>query len=112
MDDWPTRRLAELKAAAPVKRKNKKDAFVMVPLWWLEQVSRAMKSPRAIVGVWLLHLAWKAKSQTFPVPNEPLGRYGINREAKRRALLELERAGLITVDRHDRKTPVVTLVGL
>ena len=28
MDDWAKKRLAELEAAAPVKRRNRKDAFV------------------------------------------------------------------------------------
>jgi hypothetical protein len=62
--------------------------------------------------VWLLHLAWKVKSPTFPVPNGQLEQHGVSRYAKYRALVRLERAGLITVDRRDRKTLNVTMVEL
>ena len=112
MDDWAKKRLSELEAAAPVKRRNRKDAFVQVPLRWFEAATRATRSPQALVSVWLLHLAWKAKSPTFPVPNGQLGQHGVSRYAKYRALARLERAGLITVDRRVRKTLIVTLVGL
>ena len=113
MDDWAKKRLAELEAAAPVKRRNRKDAFVQVPLWWLEAATRATRSPQAFVSVWLLHLAWKAKSPTFPVPNGQLGQRGVSRYAKYRALARLEKAG------PDHRRPsrsarpsIVTLVGL
>ena len=46
---------------------KRKDAFVKVPLWWIEQATRATKSPQAFVCVWLLHLAWKAGNMTFPL---------------------------------------------
>jgi len=111
MDDWATKRMAELKAAAPV-RKNKKDAFVKVPLWWIAQVTRAAKSPQVFAAIWLLHLSWKAKSTTFTLPNARLATQGVDRQAKRRALATLEKAGLITVERRGRKPPRITLVGL
>jgi hypothetical protein len=92
--------------------KSRKDTFVKVPLWWIEQAARATRSPQAFVCVWLLHLAWSSKSATFPLPNSRLGERGVDRRAKRRALEALEAAGLITVDRRHGKTPVVTLVCL
>ena len=112
LNDWAKKRLSELEAAAPLKRESRKDAFVQVPLCWFEAATRATRSPQAFMVVWLLHLAWKAKSQTFPVPNDQLSRCGVSRYAKYRALAKLERASLITVDRRDRKTLIVTLVGL
>jgi hypothetical protein len=91
---------------------KRKDSFVKVPLWWIEQATRATKSPQAFVCVWLLHQAWKARSMTFPLPNVRLTKQGVDRRAKRRALANLEAAGLITVEREDGKTPVVTLLCL
>jgi hypothetical protein len=91
------------------KRKN---TFVKVPLWWIEQATHATRSPRAFVCIWLLHLAWKYRSMSFPLPNDLLGKRGIDRRIKRRALANLEAAGLITVDRRHGKTPTVTLVVL
>ena len=110
MDDWAKKRLSELEAAAPVKRKSKKDAFVQVPLWWLEAATRATRSPQAFVCVWLLHLAWKARRASFPVPNDRLAKGGVDRRMKRKVLAGLEKAGLIAVDRRHGKTPIVTLM--
>jgi hypothetical protein len=86
--------------------------FVKVPLWWLEQVAKATRSPQVFVAVWLLHLSWKKGGLSFPLPNGRLALRGFDRQAKRRALANLERAGLITVERRNGKTPVVTLVCL
>jgi hypothetical protein len=98
---------------APPRRGTKarhKDAFVKVPLWWLEQATRATRTQQAFICVWLLHLAWKAKSPTFPVPNGQLGKHGFGRHTKHRALTNLEAAGLIKVERRADKNPVVTLL--
>jgi hypothetical protein len=118
MEDEDERIFANLQRAAanlPAGRrggKARKDLFVKVPLWWVEQATRATRSPRAFVCIWLLHLSWRARSMTFPLPNDKLGKRGVDRRAKRRALEALEAAGLIVVERRHGKTPVVTLVCL
>jgi DNA-binding transcriptional ArsR family regulator len=113
MDALAKKRLGELAAAASVKHKNKKDTFAKVPLWWLEKAARATRSPQLFVAVWLLHLSWKnGGGLSFPFPNGKLAERGVDRQAKRRALASLEKAGLITVERSDGKTPKVTLVCL
>lgn len=109
--DWTKRRLAELHAAAPVKRK-KAEPFVKVPLWWAIEATKATRTPKALVWIELLHTSWRVKSLTFPLPNERLKRVGISRYMKYRALRELEAAGLIVVERRQRKTVMVTLVTL
>jgi hypothetical protein len=65
-----------------------------------------------MVWIWLLHLYWENHSRTFRLPNERLQKYGVSRFAKARALRELEAAGLIQVEREDRKSPTVTLLYL
>jgi hypothetical protein len=112
MDDWAAKRLAELEAAAPKKRKKKVEPFVNVPLWWAEAAAKATKTPKAMVWIQLLHAAWKAKRSTFPLPNGRLRKVGATRFAKYRALRELEEAGLIMVERRNGKTTIVTIVGL
>jgi hypothetical protein len=89
-----------------------KDAFVQVPLWWIEQATRATRTPQAMVCIWLLYLSWQAKSMTFPLPNDRLAKRGADKRVKRRALANLEKAGLITVERRRGKTPIITLVVL
>jgi hypothetical protein len=89
-----------------------KDPFVTVPLWWAAAAAKATKTPKALVWIRLLHMAWKAGGTTFPLPNGKLKGDGISRFAKYRALRELEDAGLIVVERHHGKTPIVSIVCL
>jgi len=86
------------------------DRFAKVPLWWAEQASQATRTPKAMVWIWLLHLSWAAHSRTFRLPNERLRARGVSRGVKRRALQELEKAGLISVTRERGKSPTVTLL--
>ena len=95
-----------------IPRRRRTDLFVKVPLSWIEQATQATKTPKALVCIWLLHLAWKTKSHTFALPNSGLRKRGVNRLTKYRVLRELEIAGLITVERHSRRTPLVTLISL
>ena len=88
------------------------DKFAKVPLWWAEQAAQATRTPKAMVWIWLLHLAWASRSHTFRLPNERLLLRGVSRYTKRRALRELEAAGLIQVVRELGKSPVVTLLFL
>jgi len=110
-EPWHVKRLRELEAAAPVKRK-KVEPFVKVPLWWIARATQATNTGRALVCIELLHAAWKTKRLTFPLPNGRLTKLGITRYTKRRALSDLERAGLIMVKWPPRKAPVITLLGL
>jgi hypothetical protein len=111
MDDepWQARRLRELKAAAPAQR-PKVEPFVKVPLWWMAQATKATNTAKALVCIELLHIAWKSKRASFPFPNGRLKKLGVSSDTKNRALRDLERAGLIAVERPDRKTPIVTLI--
>ena len=89
---------------------KKKEPFVKVPLWWAEETAKAAKTPAALVLVYLLRTSWKARSATFPLPNVYLKKNGVSPKVKRRVLRNLEAAGLITVERPRRKSPIVTLV--
>ena len=110
MDASSERRRFELEEAAP--KKKRKEPFVKAPLWWIRRAATITKSSTTLVCIELLYRSWKAKSPTFPLPNGNLRKLGISREIKRRVLRDLERGGLITVERQTRKTPIVTLVGL
>jgi hypothetical protein len=98
-----------LEAAAPVRR-GKTEPFVKVSLWWIAAAAKAARSPATIVFIELLHAAWKTRSLTFPLPNNRLGKLGVSRDVKRRVLQDLERGGLIRIERRSRRSPVVTLI--
>jgi DNA-binding transcriptional ArsR family regulator len=106
---WYVQRKRELEAAAPVKRKRV-EPFVKVPRWWMAAACKATDNHKALVCVELLYVAWKAKSLTFPLSNARLEKLGVHRETKRRALRDLEGAGLIPVERQSNKTPIVTVL--
>ena len=101
-------------APAPdkVKTRGRKtaDRFAKVPTWWVEQAAKATNTPRALMLVWLLYLAWETKSNTFSLTNVKLR--GVHRNTKYKMLLELEAAGLIQVSREGKKAPLVTLLYL
>ena len=108
MDDWAKRRLAELHAAAPAKRK-KIEAFAMVKLDAAAKAFAAVNCQKAMVYVWLVHQARKTGKNAVAVPNRALAKYGVGRVSKYRALRQFERAELITVEWRPRKTPLVIL---
>jgi hypothetical protein len=109
MDAWAKNRLAMLKAAAPVKRK-KVEPYVKVPLGRAARAFTAVNCQKAMVYLWLVHQAAKTGKRTIPVPSEALAKYGVPRETKRRALRQLERGGLISLEQPLRKTPLATLL--
>src|SRR5262245_59991043 len=74
--------------AKPSKvRQTEAQLFVKVPLTWASAAAKAIGSHQSFVMIWILHVAWKTLSQTVTLSNAALAKYGIDRKAKRRALL-------------------------
>ena len=63
-----------------------------------------------LVGLALWHLRGLRKADTFIVSNLMVQDWGIQPDAKRRALRKLEKAGLIRIERRGKRSPQVTLV--
>jgi hypothetical protein len=101
-----------LDTPAPTKREKKKEPFAKVPLRWAEEAAKATRTPKALVWIELLHAAWRKGGPTFPFPCGKLEKRGVDREVRRRALHQLEAAGLIRVAWQHGKTPVVTITDL
>jgi hypothetical protein len=97
---------ARSKAAA---RSRRTDAFATIPLWWAERAAKAGRNVNLMVCVDLAYRAWraggKAGEKRFAMPNSR----GVHRSAKIRTLRALERAGLVSVEWRERKSPMVTL---
>jgi hypothetical protein len=108
MDDYAKRRLAELHAAAPAKRK-KTEPYAMAGLAAAAKAFRAVNCQKAMVYLWLVHQARKTGNKTIAVPNGTLAKYGVSRKVKYAALRRFEKAGLITVEWRARKTPLATI---
>ena len=108
MDDWAKQRLAELYAAAPPKQKRVR-SYVQIPLDLAGQAAAATGGKRMLVWVLILYRSWQQQTPTVVVTSTMLRKYGISREVKRRALEQLEAAGLLTVEWRAKKNPIVTL---
>ncbi len=80
-----------------------------VPCAWLQRAARLPGKPLH-VGIALYQRAGMEKSDTVKLSNGVLEDWGIDRYAKRRALKDLEIAGLVSVKRRHGRSPVVTIL--
>jgi hypothetical protein len=98
-------------AAAPIptKIRKRRDQFILVPLWWYEKLAKPVPVNRCtcLVAMYLLYLNWKNDGKPFKLANGMLRYDGVSRYAKRRALADLEKRKLITVERRPWKSPVI-----
>ena len=96
----------------PAKIRRRREQFVMMPLWWYEKLlgKPAIAGRTILVAIYLLHLDWKHHGKPFKLPNGMLKYDGVSRHSKWRALPDLERRGLITVERRRRKSPIVRVL--
>jgi hypothetical protein len=80
----------------------------MVPKMWMDVMAERRVSRAAL---WIaLHLLKEVRKQPTPVvklTNVAMTRYGLDRQAKRKALRELQEAGLIVVTYQPKKSPLV-----
>jgi hypothetical protein len=91
-------------------RKSATELFAIAPLNLAAKAKAATSSSGGMmVWLWLVQQERTTRDKTFPVSTESLAPYGVSYRAKKRALEELEAAGLITVSRHLGKSPVVTV---
>lgn len=81
-----------------------------IPMDWLSTAARLPgKSLHVAIAVWFT--ASLNKSATVPLSNLAGLPFGLDRNAKYRALAWLEEAGLIEVERKLGRAPIVTLLG-
>jgi hypothetical protein len=87
--------------------KPKRGRFVKFPLVWFDRLGEINASGSTYrVAIHILQRAWQRRSSTIKLPN--VNR--VSRNGRRAALQQLERAGLITVDRQPKRSPVVTVL--
>jgi hypothetical protein len=84
--------------------------FVRVPVLWVERLAEARHLATYRLALYLLYRSWKTGSRSITLSNGVLAAEGITRWTKWRALRELERLGLVGVERRQRKAPRVTVL--
>jgi hypothetical protein len=93
-----------------VRRRQRRDQFVMVPLVWADRLNAARFAATLKVANHLLFQSFKDRRQTMRLANGVMALKGVTRSQKCRALQELEALGLIKVEHRPRKSPEVTLL--
>jgi hypothetical protein len=106
-DDAELVRLAKV----PTKIQKRRRRFVQVPMLWVEKLNGASGQTHQ-VALHILFLHWKGGGKPIKLANAMLRADGVPRETKRRALLELEQRGLITVDSRTGKSPLIRVLAL
>jgi hypothetical protein len=92
------------------KKRGKADGFAQISLRGAAEVSRKTKNAGFATLVMLAYKAFRAQSQTFIMSSDLSTVHGIHREARRRALIRFEKAGVIRIERRKGKAPIVTLL--
>jgi hypothetical protein len=80
-----------------------------IPWSWISK-GASLKGQALHVGIALWLLAGIKRSQSVALSNSVLQDLGVSRYSGYRALHSLESAGLISVDRHTGRNPVVTIL--
>ena len=95
----------------PPRKLRRSKNFIMVPMEWFDRLSGSTGATHRL-AIWLLHLHWRNRSKPVKLGNIALKAAGVSRQSKWRALRELERRKLITVEQRSRRSPIVRLLGV
>jgi hypothetical protein len=93
----------------PAKIRKRREKFAQVPMRWYEKLAKPAPTSRytCLVAIYLLHLHWKNGGKPFKLASGMLAYDGISPDAKLRALKDLERRGLITVEWRRTRSPII-----
>ena len=86
--------------------------FVHVPWVWLDRLKVSNRGSTYRLAMFLIYEYWRNGGRPIRLSNGMLTSAGITRRSKDRALQELERFKLIKVERHPRKSPLVTVMAI
>jgi hypothetical protein len=103
--------VSEEEATAIAKRaaRNGRRQFVKFPVEWMDRLRATKRASTYQVALYLLHRHWRTDGRPITLSNVAVQGIGVSAFKKWRALAELERAGLIEVERRARKSPIVKL---
>jgi hypothetical protein len=85
--------------------------FTKFPDVWEHQLARIPRVDGAIyrVALYLLRESWRSDNPRVKLANGVMRGRGVGKRAKQRALRRLGRVGLISIEQHPRKSPIVTV---
>jgi hypothetical protein len=83
--------------------------YIVCPVSWLEQVLPLARSAGQLAAALLLYRRLR-RDKAVPVSNAEFEEFGIGRDVKYRILVELERAGLVAIERATGRSVAVRLL--
>lgn len=98
----------ERRAVVPGKIRRRRSHFISVPMVWFERLIGASGQTYRI-ALYLLYLDWRGRGKPIQLANSLLQIDGVSRQSKWRALTDLKRRGLITLERRPRRSPMIKL---
>jgi hypothetical protein len=92
---------------AKPRRKLKKwqRRYVQVPWSWVERLQSAKRVSTYRLALLLLYEAWKNGDKPLALSNVLAAEVGLSRQAKWLGLRELEKVGLVRIERHKGRAP-------
>ena len=81
-----------------------------IPLDWLGCAAKLSGKAPLATALAIMFEVGRRRSKEITLTSAILERFGVNRKAKYRALIQLEKAGLISVIRLPRRNPVVSVL--
>jgi len=93
----------------PLKTQKRRQHFVKVPWTWVERL-RGATGQTYRMALCLLYLHWKGRGEPVKLANGMLRIDGISRQTKWRVLGDLERRGLIAIERRPQRSPIVRVL--
>jgi hypothetical protein len=93
----------------PQKVKYKRFVRGPIPLGWISRVAR-LSDKSLHVGIAIWYLRYITESKTVKLTPKTLDIFNVSRWTARRNLLLMEEIGLVTVDSHTGRSPVVTII--
>jgi len=93
------------------RRAGKVKKFIKgpIPFDWITKAAKA-KGKTLHVGIALWFLVGVKRSRQVALSRSTLKQFGVGRQASYRALSRLESAGLLSVDRHPGRNPIMTIL--
>jgi hypothetical protein len=83
--------------------------FVKVPLEWLQRLEGAPGQTYRL-ALLILYRSWRNRGASIALTNRTIETDGVPAQSKRRALRDLERRGLVRVDWHSNRSPIVRIL--
>lgn len=102
--------VSEQRTVTPTKIKRRRKQFTMLPMTWYERMKGVEAAQTYRVAWFLLYLHWKSNGDPIKLASGMLKMDGVPPRTKCRALRDLERRGLVTVEWRPKKSPIVRLL--